>query len=191
MRLSKLRFQGRQARLKRLFIVITFIITALVPAQLALAHGGGTAQLTNEDIGPYWVSVWTSPDPVREGQLHMTVSVAEPGAGDDRQAGVPVLGATVDLLLIPSSAGADAISARATNEQSTNKLYYEADVHIPAAGIWLVQLEVQGVEGEGQAQFELAVGPAQNSSMLLPGGVALLVIAAFFFYYASRRRGHG
>lgn len=191
MNISKLRFLEWRGQLHRLLIVLGLVIMATVPSPTALAHGGGTPQLTNEDIGPYWISVWTSPNPAREGQLHVTVSIAEPGEGGEQQAGAPVLGAAVELILIPPSGTMDAISARATNEQSANKLYYEADVHIPVAGDWLVQIDVQGAEGSGQAQFELTVEPAQDNGWLLPGGAAFLVIAAFFFYYAARRRSHG
>lgn len=177
--------------LKRLTALVAFVLALSLSTSTARAHGGGTAQLTNEDIGPYWISVWTSPEPVREGTLHVTVSVAEPGEEGERQAGPPVLDATVDLLLIPPEGTMDAVSAEATTEQSANKLFYEADMQLPAAGEWRAQIDVQGEEGSGQAAFDLAVQPAQNSSLLLPGGAALLVIAAFFFFYSARRRGHG
>ncbi len=177
--------------LQRIAALLGLVLVVALPASTARAHGGGTAQLTNEDIGPYWISVWTSPDPVREGRLHVTVSVAEPGEAGERQAGPPVLDATVNLLLIPPEGTMDAISAEATTEQSTNKLFYEADMQLPIDGEWLVQIDVQGEEGSGQAAFDLAVQPAQNNSLLVPGGAALLVIAAFFFFYSARRRGHG
>ncbi len=177
--------------LKRLTASVAFVLALSLSTSTARAHGGGTAQLTNEDIGPYWISVWTSPEPVREGTLHVTVSVAEPGEEGERQAGPPVLDATVDLLLIPPEGTMDAVSAEATTEQSANKLFYEADMQLPAAGEWRAQIDVQGEEGSGQAAFDLAVQPAQNSSLLLPGGAVLLVIAAFFFFYSARRRGHG
>lgn len=177
--------------LKRLTALVAFVLALSLSTSTARAHGGGTAQLTNEDIGPYWISVWTSPEPVREGTLHVTVSVAEPGEEGERQAGPPVLDATVDLLLIPPEGTMDAVSAEATTEQSANKLFYEADMQLPAAGEWRAHIDVQGEEGSGQAAFDLAVQPVQNSSLLLPGGAALLVIAAFFFFYSARRRGHG
>lgn len=176
--------------LKRLLLLVASVLVLAPPASTVRAHGGGMARLTNEDIGPYWISVWTSPNPVREGTLHVTVSVAEPGEAGDRQAGPPVLDASVALLLIPPRATMDVVSAKATTAQSTNKLYYEADVQVPVAGEWLVEVDVQGEEGRGQSSFDLAVEPAQDSNWLLPGGAALLVIAAFFFY-TVRRRGHG
>lgn len=180
-----------RAWLKRLLASTALAFVLALSASAARAHGGGTAQLTNEDIGPYWISVWTSPDPVREGTLHVTISVAEPGGAGERQAGPPILDATVELLLIPPDQTMDAVSATATTEQSANKLFYESDMQLPVAGDWLVQIDVQGGEGRGQAQFELDVQPAQRSNWLLPGGAALAVVVVFFFFYAARRGGHG
>jgi hypothetical protein len=179
----------RRAARPLLLIAVALLTAIAVPA--ARAHGGGTPQLTNEDIGPYWISVWTAPDPPREGQLHVTVAVAEPGAGDAQQAGAPVLGATVDLTLTPRSGGLADVSATATNEQSANKLFYEADVVVPAAGDWLVTVDVQGEVGTGQASFNLALEPAQDSNWLLLSGGGLLAVMAFFFYYTIRGKRRG
>lgn len=184
---SKLNSQGRQRRLwRRLSIAAALLLLIVLPAWPVRAHGGGTPQLTNEDIGPYWVSVWTSPDPVREGQMHVTVSVAEPGAATGQQAGAPVLGASVDVTLTPRAGGFADATAQATNEQSANKLFYEADLMVPAAGDWQVQIDVQGPDGRGEARFDLVVLPAQGIDWLLVGGLAFLSVSALFFFYAMR-----
>lgn len=170
----------------RLFLFVTALLAMCLGVVGVHAHGGGTPQVTNEDIGPYWVSVWTSPDPVREGQMHVTVAVAEPGGDAGEQAGAPVLGAIVELTVTPRAGGFADVSARATNEQSANKLFYEADLMIPAAGDWQVQVDVQGPEGTGQARFNMTVLPAQGTDWPLIGGVAFLGISALFFFYAMR-----
>lgn len=171
---------------RRLSVVVAVFVEMCLLVGAARAHGGGTLQVSNEDIGPYWVSVWTSPDPVREGQMHITVSVAEPGAVEGEQAGAPILGAKVDISLTPRAGGFADIHARATNEQSANKLFYEADLAVPASGDWQVQVDVQGPAGEGQVGFNIAVLPAQSTDWLLVGGVAFLGISALFFFYAMR-----
>ena len=173
-----------------LLILVLFLIILALSARTTSAHGGGAPQLTNESIGPYWISVWTSPQPVREGQLHVTVALAEPGEGDDQQAGAPVLGATVEVTLTPRSGGFADIRATATNEQAANKLFYETDLMVPAAGDWEVEIAVRGAEGSGQAHFSLAVQPAQDTGWLLLAGGAFAIIAVFFLYYAARRRSH-
>lgn len=171
--------------MKRLMLLL-LLITAL-PAS-ASAHGGGAPQMVNESAGPYWLSVWTSPEPAREGPLHVSIAIAEPGQGQEQQAGPPVLGASVQVTLTPRSGGFAAINAPATNEQSANKLFYEADLSIPSAGDWTVEIDVDGAEGSGQARFNLAVRPAQSSNGLLLGGLAFVLLAGFFLFYALRSR---
>lgn len=178
------RLHRRPWRRKLIAAILLFFI--VLPAWPAYTHGGGTPQLTNEDIGPYWVSAWTSPDPVREGQMHLTVSIAEPGAETGQQAGAPVLGASVEVILTPRAGGFADAMAQATNEQSANKLFYEADVLVPAAGDWQVQIDVQGPEGRGVAQFDLVVLPTRGIDWLLVGGVAFLSVSVLFFFYAMR-----
>ena len=77
------------------FLLFLLFLSFVSPVE---GHGGGTPRLVNEPDGPYWLSVWTSPDPARaEEPLHVTVGVTEPGSG--REAGPPVLGAEVSVTL--------------------------------------------------------------------------------------------
>lgn len=172
------------------FLLLFFSLIFAVAVHEARAHGGGTPQLTNENIGPYWISVWTSPQPVREGQLHVTVAVAEPGEAGDQQAGAPVLGADVEIILESRSGGLAAVRAMATNEQSANKLFYEADLLVPVAGDWQALVDVHGPAGAGQGEFDLAVEPASDRNWLIVGGIGLLAVAGFFIYYATGRKSN-
>lgn len=182
--------QNQKHDLRLLLLALLLLASAFVVRAVA-AHGGGTPRLTNHDIGPYWISVWTAPQPPREGVLHITIAVAEPGEAAGQQAGAPVLGATVDVTLTPPASGLATVYDSATNEQSANKLFYEADVIVPVAGEWLVTVAVQGPEGEGQAQFPLIIEPARAGNWFLWGGVGLLAIAGFYVYYAGRRNKNG
>ena len=154
---------------------------------ITLAHGGGTPQLVNEPAGPYWLSVWTTPDPARVGEFHLTLGLSEPGEG--REAGAPVLGANMQVRLEPATATTGSpVTAMATNENSTNKLFYEADVTIPAEGTWQVQIQVDGPAGVGAASFPLEVGPPQTTNWLLLGGGGVLLVAALFAFLSLRRK---
>lgn len=161
------------------------LLLAIVGSRPLMAHGGGVPQLVNEAAGPYWVSVWTSPDPLRVGQVHFTVSVAEPGEG--QQAGPPILGATVRIRL-SSAEFEEAITAVARNEDSANRLFYEADVAVPAEGRWRTTVFVTGSEGSGQADFDLQIQPSQGTNWFLLGGLALLAIGVLFLVRSVRRR---
>ncbi len=148
------------------------------------AHGGGTPQLVNEPGGPYWLSVWTSPDPARaEKLLHLTVGVTEPGSG--REAGAPVLGADVRVSLSPADGAGPAISEAATT--GANRLLYEADVTLPEPGLWTVQVDADGPEGSASVSFDLEVAEPGGANWLLWGGGGMLLLAALFMLGGRRR----
>ena len=58
------------------------LLVALLPALLLAArlaaHGMGKPQVLNEPAGPYLVSVWTDPDPLRADETHVVVGVTDP-----------------------------------------------------------------------------------------------------------------
>jgi len=121
------------------------------------AHGGGTPQLINAEAGPYWVSVWTDPDPIRVGEFHTTVAISEapePRTGT-REAGDLVLDAAVLVRVEPLSQGGETLVATATRDNAVNKLFYEADLTLPAEGQWHVDIQVDGAAGTGNASFDI------------------------------------
>jgi hypothetical protein len=153
----------------------------------AAAHGGGTPQLVNEPIGPYWISLWTSPEPPRAAEpLHFTIALAEPGAG--REAGAPVLGATIVLSLSRAQDERAPLRVAATNANSANRLFYEADVTLPEPGAWSASIDVDGSEGSGAVSLVLDVAEAGGPNWLLWGGGGIAVIAVLFLI-AGRRGG--
>ena len=163
--------------------VLLLLLLATLAGSPARAHGDGTPQLVNAAAGPYWMSVWTSPEPARVGPVHFTVSVAEPGEG--RQAGPPVLGAAVRLTL-SGPRQEDALKAVASNEQSANRLLYETDVVVPREGRWAVMIDVAGPDGSGQVRFDLRVESSQGINWFLIGGVGLVAVAALFLVRSIR-----
>lgn len=140
------------------------------------AHGGGSPQLINAPAGTYLISAWSQPDPPRVGNFHLTIAIAQ---ADNFE---PVLGANVALELLHSSG--QRLTAQATHEQATNKLFYESDLKIGTTGQWTVMIVVNQSEAVG---FPLTVSPAlsplrQFGPWLLAGGLGLL---AFFWFIRS------
>ena len=82
---------------------------------------------------------------------------------------------------------ASPLTTVATSEQATNKLFYEADVTIPATGSWEVRVEVDGPEGKGSVSFPLQVEPAQTTNWLLLGGAGVIFVALLFIFFSWRR----
>lgn len=168
-----------------LFLLLLIALGWAIPA--AHAHGGGTPQLENAPAGPYVVSAWTTPDPPRVGAYHVTVSVARPDEAGN--AGEPVLGADVAVRMTPQSAAAEPLAAQASNEAADNKLFYEADVELPAPGVYDVQITVDGPDGQGETGFEIEAqeGGSVNWGLVGTAGAGVVVVL-FLVGQAMRAR---
>jgi hypothetical protein len=156
----------------RLLLSIFFLVT--LSLEWAWAHGGGTLQLTNVEVGPYRVSVWSLPDPLRVGDGHFTVAVSKPMTPGTAPgaAGPPVFDAKVELQLTPVKSDGQTYVVPATHESAVNKLFYEGDFELPTAGLWRVAV---AVEGTGAAAFEIEVLPPAGSQAWLWTGLVLCI----------------
>ena len=142
----------------------------LAHAAPASAHGGGTPQLVATPSGPYQVYAWTNPDPPRAGVVHITVALVEPASHQ------PVLNAAVQIVATPDDGG-QTVSVPATHENAVIKTYYEADLDLPAAGVWQFTVAHSDAAGSGSAGFALDVQPAAANWRPAAIGAVLAVIA--------------
>ena len=162
-----------------------FAIIGLLIVGLAAAHGGGTPQLIGVAAGPFWLTVWTRPEPVRAGHLHVTVGVGGGGGSPDGL----VLDAVVEVMIAAQRDGGVMLSGVATTDQSSNKFLYEVDFELPESGSYLVVIKVSGAEGHGSTAFDLEVLPVEPSDSLgvvLVGGCVAMVAA----WLVLRRRAN-
>ena len=118
----------------------------------AWAHGitGGAPQLLDQPVGQYFVSVWTAPVPAAVGALHVTIALHGGPAG-----GV-VVGAGIEVI-VRDKTGA-VLATVLAREGDANKFFYEADVDMPAAGEFDVEVLVKEPRAAGSAYFALLVG---------------------------------
>lgn len=159
----------------------------------ARAHAGGVPQLSNAEAGPYRISVWTQPDPLRVGRIDIVVAVAEPPAPNAavEGAGALVLDAVVKIELKPVGQAGETLTALATHEASTNKLFYEAILELPAEGRWQVNIAVEGTDGSGSAGFEVQALPPLGFNWFLLGGFGLVLLATGWIIIRSKTPGNG
>ncbi|HEX4070677.1 MAG TPA: hypothetical protein VHX68_05890, partial [Planctomycetaceae bacterium] len=109
---------------------------------------GGTLRLS-ETKGPYHISVLTSPNPFRAGPVDVSVIVADAATGD------VLPDVKVDLRLAPRAQPSDVRQYPAIRGNAANKLFQSSNFELPRAGLWNVQISVDGPQGAAQTSFEI------------------------------------
>ena len=161
--------------------VISAMVLSLLITQPVWAHGGGVLQVASEPTGPYLVSVWTSPTRLEaDNPIHVTVGVA----GQDE---APILDADV-LVEIGLPETGERWSAVATTEQSTNKLFYEADMRLREDGRYNMTIQIEGSQGTGSVTFAMEVLPPSQTNwfMLAFIGLGLVLSMSMFRFWEKQ-----
>jgi hypothetical protein len=162
---------------------IPFVLLFFGCAVVARAHGIGTPQVLNAVSGPYLISVWTDPDPLRADETHVVVAVTDPKTREPILAGVVV---TVVMQLMDDPAVRVSQTAGA---DGTNQLLFAAEFNNRVtAGRWQGSVSVEGERGSGkEVVFEVDVSPARGFNWLWVGigGLAILVLVWAFFSIRS------
>jgi hypothetical protein len=160
------------------------IMTLVVSAMLAplIAHADGGTVCLREASGPFLVTVFVAPAPLRAGPIDMSVLV------QDRKTGEVILDATVELAIEPLSGENPRRIARPTREQATNKLLKAVRIDLPAPGWWALRVFVSRGQEEGVLATRFQVAPATSRAsavwpfLLFP----LFAIAVFALHQTLR-----
>ena len=168
---------------KRSFFLAGFLL--LLNTNLLWAHGGGAPQLTDEPVGPYRLYVWTSPEPLRVGDMHITIGLTDSASDGSRIKAVS--DAKVMLHFTRVGGETDRFTRQATLQDALGGQYYEADVEIAQEGNWQIEIDV---EDAGVATFEQSVLPAHTINRTLIGVGALLFVL-ILFTLGIRHRNQG
>lgn len=174
-------------RLQKIFLLISMMLLAgLLIASSVEAHAEGKMQLAAVTAGPYKLTVWTSPDPARVGQVHVAAAIV---SAEDA---LPVLDAEVAVQLVQQGGEGVVLNGQATREDSTNKFLYEAIFEAPVEGNYRATIQVTGTDGQqGEVAFDMEVEPPPPFIV----GAAVLVIlgvvtmGAIWFYLRSPQSG--
>jgi hypothetical protein len=137
---------SRPAASRRALVVVVLLL--LVVAAPLLANGG-TVRVSREVVGPYLVSVFTSPTPLRTGEVDVSVLVQD----TVREA---VLDVPVVVEARPVGFEAAPVRHEATRRQATNRLFKAAKFPITEPGDWDLAVRVGGEEG-GEVAFRVAL----------------------------------
>lgn len=142
----------------------------LLPAP---ACGDGGVVRALEKAGPYRVTVFTSPTPLRAGPIDISVLV------QDGATGKPISDSKV-ILRLSSIDPSTSHTLEATHAAATNKLYQAAQAEL-TAGTWSGTAEVSGPAGAGSVPIEFDVGNALPPWTQMTPWIALPLLPIVWF----------
>ena len=145
---------------------------------------GGVVRVS-ETRGPFVLTVFSSPTPLRVGPADISVLVQRGGSRE------PILDAEVEVQLAQQGS---TITAPATRDAATNKLLYAANVVLPTAGAWSLRTVVRHASATAEVSIAIVVDPPVSSvgAFWMYFALPLLVIALFVAHqWLSSRRQPG
>ncbi|MFN3337514.1 MAG: hypothetical protein ACK42I_08440 [Thermomicrobium sp.] len=163
-------------------LALAVLFTILV-SQPAIANGG-QVRVANHPIGPYEVTVFTSPVPLQTGTVDVSVLLQR------REDKAIVENAEILLTITPMNGGPPQ-RYPVTREQATNKLYYAAEFSIDQPGTYRMELAIRAPEGAGAVAFDVTVERATSSwwrSWWLWGAIAVPTIPLLWWLFGGGSR---
>jgi hypothetical protein len=129
----------------------------------------------SEEKGPYRITVFTGPTPLRAGPVDISVLVQETASGE------PASDVKVTIKAVRRGSPPVELLHAATTEAATNKLYYAATFDLPEPGWYSVEVSIDGALGKAQVVFEVQAGEVlQHGRAMWPWvGWPVLVILLF------------
>ncbi len=162
-----------------------FIALSLVALATTARAGQGTVQFVQTD-GPFVVTVFTAPSPLRAGPVD--VSVMAQNRLDQR----PVLDGQV-LVELQSKNGV-VVRAEALRGQAENDLLYAALINVPESGRWVLNVTINREHELAKISGSITVDSARGCwfsnwrSLALPSIVIVLFVLN---QWLKRRRTNG
>ena len=131
--------------------MVALVAIALVPR--AADADGGVVRLS-QAAGPFTITVFTAPTPLRAGPIDVSVLVQDGRTGD------AIDDAAIEVVLRGRDDPSQAVRASALHEQATNKLLYAALLDLPAAGGWHVTVDVAHAGATATVGVDVEAEPA-------------------------------
>jgi hypothetical protein len=131
------------------------VLMIVVLAPLVAQADGGTVCL-RETSGPFLVTVFVSPYPLRVGPADISVLV------QDQRTGGVVLDPVIKLAIHPVLANGSHLLTQARSELATNRLLHAARLDLPDPGRWVLNVSVSRGREETVLSTTLQVEPGTN-----------------------------
>ncbi|GGH05130.1 hypothetical protein [Silvibacterium dinghuense] len=157
---------------------ILFAAALLLTVPLAFADGGRLRSRTV--AGPFVVTLFTTPDPLRAGMADFSVAVERPG-----EQGI-VQDAEIDLKL--TTPGQPDLNLKLTHGAATSRFLEAANFELPHAGHWHYTLTIREGQDTGISEGEVNVLPRQILSEEITWEIAAVPLALALFALHRRRK---
>ncbi len=157
---------------------ILFIATAWFEA-----HADGGAVQFEKSAGPFVITVFTTPSPLRAGPVDISLMI------QSRENQQPVL--DCHALVQLHKEGAMSIRSEATHEAAQNKLLYAAQVKVPEPGPWELEAAIKHGNDLINVAGEITVASSNPVLLIYWRSLALppLFISLFAVNQWLKRRG--
>ena len=109
------------------------VLAVALAAGTALANGG-TVRIAEAPVGPWRVTVYSSPTPLRTGEIDISTLVQDSDGG--------TVDVPITVTATPVGFAADPVLQPATRRQATNKLFKAAKFDIGVPGRWDFRIHV-------------------------------------------------
>ena len=162
-------------------MAVLLIALAWIP-DIIQAHADGGAVQFEKSAGPFIVTVFTMPTPLRAGPVDLSLMVQ---SRDNHQ---PVLDCQAIVQL--RKEGATTIRSAATHEAAQNKLLYAAPVKVPESGLWELEVAIKHGDDSINVAGEITVAPSNPVLLVYWRSLALppLFISLFAVNQWLKRR---
>jgi hypothetical protein len=133
---------------------VIWLATALCVAVCELpARGDGGTVRASQRCGDFEVTVLTSPEPLREGPMEVSVLV------QDAATGAPATDAQVAIELVPREQPQETERYQAARGAGTNKLFDSTTLVLPHAGWWHFGVELARGSKTAKLGFDAQAAP--------------------------------
>lgn len=137
-------------------------------------HADGGAVQFEKSAGPFVITVFTTPAPLRAGPVDISLLIQ---SRDSRQ---PVF--DCQALVQLRKEGAMHIRSEATHEAAQNKLLYAAPVNVPEPGFWELEVAIEHRDDSIKVAGEITVAP--SNPVLLVYWRSLVLPPLFILLFA-------
>ena len=151
-----------------------FLLICLVQFPSIACADGGVVRLS-EVVGEYKISLFTSPNPLRVGQVDVSVLVQNV----DSTSAIP--DARVTIKLSPHDRPDGSITQEASGAASTNKLLQAAIFELPEPGWWDLAVVIDGPNGHAETHCQFEVSESWPSWLNLAPWVAWPAVPILLF----------